>query len=230
LSVVTIPRDEPKGYIQRVALGLMGFLMFGYSLGYLGMIANDERFRPFLLLILGFMMSTLGQMGDLTLSSIKRDLGVKDLGGILPGHGGLLDRVDSLVLVVPPVFHYLCFHLGALGSNQATCSSPAIRWLHSRPSASMRCPSGDAKKARGRIPCRRCANVCSMGLQFTYFSQRARGVAMATCFPSNPASAPLWPGPACRWCHVTRGEHLKPPRPARASRAVGRLFCKSGAP
>jgi phosphatidate cytidylyltransferase len=55
----------------------------------------------------------------LVLSSIKRDLGIKDIGALIPGHGGLLDRFDSLVLVPPAVFHYLSYHLGPLAATEA---------------------------------------------------------------------------------------------------------------
>jgi phosphatidate cytidylyltransferase len=60
----------------------------------------------------------LGQLGDLILSSVKRDLGLKDLGVSIAGHGGWLDRFDSLVLVPPAVYHFLCYQLGPLGLNE----------------------------------------------------------------------------------------------------------------
>ena len=48
-------------------------------------------------------------LGDLALAAIKRDVGLKDWGTILPGHGGLLDRTNGLIFTVPLVFHYTRF-------------------------------------------------------------------------------------------------------------------------
>lgn len=62
---------------------------------------------------LGAMLAALGFAGDVTLSAVKRDLGLKDTGTLLPGHGGILDRVDSLVLAAPVAFHVIRFFYGA---------------------------------------------------------------------------------------------------------------------
>ncbi|HEX4123391.1 MAG TPA: phosphatidate cytidylyltransferase, partial [Tepidisphaeraceae bacterium] len=63
-------------------------------------------------IILGAMIGVLGQLGDLLLSSVKRDIGIKDMAATLPGHGGVLDRFNSLLLVSPAVFHYVGYYLG----------------------------------------------------------------------------------------------------------------------
>jgi phosphatidate cytidylyltransferase len=68
--------------------------------------------RPVMGLAIGLIAGVFGQVGDLFESAIKREVDVKDFGSIVPGHGGVLDRFDSLLIVAPMVWLLVWLHRG----------------------------------------------------------------------------------------------------------------------
>lgn len=70
------------------------------------------HFGPIQLVLTGLIVGIGGQLGDLSVSIIKRDLGLKDMGKAIRGHGGILDRIDSLVYVAPLFLHMVNYSYG----------------------------------------------------------------------------------------------------------------------
>lgn len=96
------PNKTWEGSIGGVILTLLVSFVFIYlfefaSLGYA------------YALLLGITASVAAQVGDLFMSSVKRTFGVKDTGNILPGHGGVLDRFDSYLMVLPIVYYFYIY-------------------------------------------------------------------------------------------------------------------------
>ena len=84
--------------------GAIGALCVSMLMPWLVRFSFPE-FGTLELILAGLIVGIGGQLGDLTISVIKRDIGIKDMGAVIEGHGGVLDRVDSLIYVAPLFFH-----------------------------------------------------------------------------------------------------------------------------
>ena len=111
-KVPLAPEVSPNKTIEGVVGGFFGSVLIGtIAFGVVGVAPwNGWAMGA----ILGIVVGALSPLGDLCESMIKRDLGIKDMGVVIPGHGGLLDRFNSLLLVAPATFHYLRY-LDAIG-------------------------------------------------------------------------------------------------------------------
>src|ERR1043166_6232052 len=169
ILIVPILRNRARGELQRMSLGIVGFVYIGWMFGHLGFLANAVNAYGYLLYVIfatelsdvatftfgrlfgrhplrseispnktwegalgalavsmalpwllrfsfpffgatqliltGLIVGLGGLLGDLSISVIKRDIGTKDMGAAIPGHGGILDRIDSLVYVAPLFMH-----------------------------------------------------------------------------------------------------------------------------
>lgn len=109
-----VPKISPKktveGAIGGVILSTLGSI--AYIIIMVRVMAGGMPATVYIVKfgIIGFVASIISQIGDLIASSIKRDFGKKDYGSILPGHGGILDRFDSVLFVIPFVY-YAMMHI-----------------------------------------------------------------------------------------------------------------------
>lgn len=104
-----IPEISPKKTIE----GAIGGIVFtAVAFGIYVLILDkcfNYKLNPIALIILGIVVAVISQIGDLIASAIKRQYEIKDYGFIFPGHGGVLDRFDSVMLVAPTVYVFFVF-------------------------------------------------------------------------------------------------------------------------
>jgi len=92
------PQMSPGKTVEGAAAGFLASLLLGAFLG--GYLVREWVLGS----LLGIVAGTLGQMGDLFESAVKRELATKDLGTLIPGHGGVMDRFDSLLFAAPAAY------------------------------------------------------------------------------------------------------------------------------
>jgi phosphatidate cytidylyltransferase len=94
------PNKTWEGFVG----GVLTTTIVGYFLRFLTPLTGIEA------LVVAFSVACSGFIGDIIVSAVKRDIGLKDTGTLIPGHGGILDRIDSLAIAAP-IFFYLVYNL-----------------------------------------------------------------------------------------------------------------------
>ena len=105
------PEVSPNKTIEGAVGGLLGGVIATLLLGYV-FVGYGLAIPSIHLIILGVILGILGQLGDLIASSIKRYTGIKDYGNLIPGHGGVLDRFDSILLTGTVIYYYITIFMG----------------------------------------------------------------------------------------------------------------------
>lgn len=110
-----LPEISPNKTVAGAIGGAVGSVIFTTLYGVLYINGHEGlNIAYYHFIALGLLCGTLSQLGDWSASAIKRSVGIKDFGHIIPGHGGLLDRIDSLLFVAPAVYFYIQFLLISL--------------------------------------------------------------------------------------------------------------------
>ena len=98
-----VPKVSPNKTWEGFIGGVISTTIIGYFLGFLTPLSTPQ------VIFVSFMIAVAGFVGDIVMSSFKRDIGIKDIGSAIPGHGGVLDRIDSLAYTAPFFFHIVYY-------------------------------------------------------------------------------------------------------------------------
>lgn len=105
------PDISPNKTVEGSIGGIVGVLIAFTILAFVGKYSLNINVNIVYWLFVALVASVAGQFGDLTASSIKRHCKIKDFGNIMPGHGGVLDRFDSLMFVAPIVYIFIKLYI-----------------------------------------------------------------------------------------------------------------------
>lgn len=95
------PTISPKKTVEGSVIGIVGACLFQLVYAFVLMRCFDLSVNIPALIAFGLLGAAVGQIGDLALSLVKRECGIKDYGKLMPGHGGVLDRFDSVIFILP---------------------------------------------------------------------------------------------------------------------------------
>lgn len=101
-----IPKVSPNKTIEGSIGGIIGSLIITIAFSYMFDIGDIWKVG-----IMSIITSVVSQFGDLVASKIKRTTGIKDYGKLIPGHGGILDRFDSIILTAPVIYYFVNYFL-----------------------------------------------------------------------------------------------------------------------
>ncbi len=101
------PTISPAKTWEGAVGGLICAILAAIVISLVLNLISPFTFKYWQIILLGFLVSLFAQLGDLVESLLKRNMGVKESGNLLPGHGGILDRFDSLILVGAVVYYYV---------------------------------------------------------------------------------------------------------------------------
>ena len=101
LAPVISPKKTVEGSLGGILFAVAVFALYGWIVSSYGPVPNYP-----ILLLAGLLVSVVSQIGDLALSAIKREYGIKDYSRLFPGHGGVLDRFDSVIATAPLVLYF----------------------------------------------------------------------------------------------------------------------------
>lgn len=104
------PKLMPKVSPNKTWAGLAGGVVASMVIGFLSSFMFPSGGWLFFVIV-SALLSVVEQLSDLTESKVKRTFGVKDSGSLIPGHGGILDRLDGMILVAPLTLMIVCFNL-----------------------------------------------------------------------------------------------------------------------
>lgn len=105
-KIKLVPRLSPGKTVEGTVCGIFMALLCGMIINLIFSSPISYKWA----MLLGFVVGVVAVLGDLIESMFKRSVSIKDSGGLLPGHGGVLDRFDSLILVFPVMYYLILFY------------------------------------------------------------------------------------------------------------------------